>query len=138
MMYRADTSGMNGKISPETAVPCSSDESTLLSALTSVDLHADQAVNRTRRRVYGANLEMNQQRKDRRRQSRLVIVFSIGFLTLLTPALWSSLESFMAGAHFADPQTQAFLLPLMLFPGIVAAATIAFKRHHDREGRSEF
>ena len=113
------------------------DESVLLRALTTVDRQADLAVNRTRRRVYGANLDMDQQKKDRRKQGRLVVVFCIAFLTLLTPALWMSVESLLAGAHFADPQTQTYLLPLMLFPGIVAAAIIAFKKHHDRESRSE-
>lgn len=113
------------------------DQDALVRALTEVDSQSDLAVNRTRRRIYGANLDMDQQRKDRRRQRRFVIVFYLAFLTLLTPALWTSLESFMGGAHFADPQTQTYLLPLMLFPGIVAVATIAFKKHHDRESRRE-
>lgn len=113
------------------------DQDALLRALTGVDRQSDLAVSRTRRRVYGANLDMDEQRKYRRRQSRFVIVFYLAFLTLLTPALWTSLESFMGGAHFADPQTQTYLLPLMLFPGIVAVATIAFKKHHDRESRRE-
>jgi hypothetical protein len=124
-------------IKPASAEVSSMDEGALLRALTSVDRQTDLAVNRTRRRVYSANLDMDQQKKDRRKQGRLVAVFCVAFLTLLTPVLWTSLESLLSGAHFADPQTQTFLLPLMLFPGIVAVATIAFKKHHDRESRRE-
>ncbi len=121
-------------LSTETAP---ADENALLRALTGADQQTDLAVNRTRRRVYSAHLDMDQQKKDRSRQGRIVAVFCLAFVTLLTPALWTTLESFLGGAHFADPQTQTYLLPLMLFPGIVAAATIAFKKHHDRVSRRE-
>ena len=115
----------------------SSEQNALVTALTSADSRSDLAVSRTRRRVYGANLELNQQRQDRRRQSRLVTVFCLLFLVLLTPALWTTIESFLSGAHFADPQAQTYVLSLMLFPGIVAVAIIGFKKHQDREGRRE-
>ena len=110
----------------------------LLSALTGVDKRTDLAVNRTRRRVFSANLDRDQQKKDRRRQSRMMAVFCLFFLILLTPALWTSFDSFLAGAHFADTQAQMYLLPLMLFPGIVAIAIIGFKKQQDRESRREF
>ncbi len=112
-------------------------DNALLSALTGVDKQADLAVSRTRRRVYSANLDMDQQKKDRRKQSRMIAVFCLFFLILLTPALWTSIDSFLAGAHFADTQAQMYLLPLMLFPGIVAIAIIGFKRQQDRESRRE-
>jgi hypothetical protein len=53
-------------------------------------------------------------------------------VTLLAPAVWTSVLNFSAGAHFADLQTQIALLPMMLFPGIVAVATASYIRHHNR------
>lgn len=114
------------------------DDSALLRALTGVDKQIDLAVSRTRRRVFSANLDRDQHKKDLRKQSRMIVVFCLVFLILLTPALWTSIDSFLAGAHFADTQAQMYLLPLMLFPGIVAIAIIGFKKQQDREGRREF
>ena len=113
------------------------EDSALLNALTGVDKQTDLVVNRTRRRVFCANLDRDQQKKDRRKQSRMIAVFCLLFLILLTPALWTSIDSFLAGAHFVDTQAQMYLLPLMLFPGIVAIAIIAFKKQQDRESRRE-
>lgn len=135
-MGRLNMSGQTGR-EPLQADASLTEQSSLLRALTGVDQQTDLAVNRTRRRVLSANLDRHQQRRERVKQSRMVIVVCLAFLTLLTPALWTSVESFLGGAHFADPQMQTFLLPLMLFPGIIAAAIVVFKKHHDGENRRE-
>jgi hypothetical protein len=108
------------------------DQGTLVAALTSVDGRADLAVFRTRRRVYSTVIDMEEQRKGRSRQSKLAIVMFTIVIILLAPAVWTSVLNFSAGAHFADLQTQIALLPLMLFPGIVAVATASYMRHHNR------
>jgi hypothetical protein len=91
-----------------------------------------QPVFRTRRRVYSTVIDMEEQRKGRSRQSKLAIVMFTIVIILLAPAVWTSVLNFSAGAHFADLQTQIALLPLMLFPGIVAVATASYMRHHNR------
>ena len=104
----------------------------LVQALTGSDAQADQTVSRTRRIVHSTVLNMEEQRRTRRNKSGLFLLASIVCLTLLAPALWSSVDSFLGGGHFGDPQTQAYLLSVMLFPGIVAAAIAAVVRTRNR------
>ncbi len=104
----------------------------LVHALTSSDDQSAQTVSRTRRIVHSTVLNMEDQRRSRRTKSGLFLFASVVCLTLLAPALWSSVDSFLGGGHFGDPQTQAYLLSLMLFPGIVAAAIAAIVRTRNR------
>ena len=104
----------------------------LVQALTGSDRQADQTVSRTRRIVHSTVLNMEDQRRTRRTNSGLFLLASVICITLLAPALWSSVDSFMGGGHFSDPQTQTYLLGVMLFPGIVAAAIAAFVRTRKR------
>jgi hypothetical protein len=104
-----------------------------MGALVGCDARADMAVSRTRRVVHSTVINMEEQRQKRRKKVGLTLLVSLLFLTLLAPALWSSMDSFVAGGHFADLQTQTYLLGVMLFPGIVAAAIAGFtwqRRQH--------
>ncbi len=111
----------------------SSTRDELMGALVGCDARADMAVSRTRRVVHSTVINMEEQRQKRRKKVGLTLLVSLLFLTLLAPALWSSMDSFVAGGHFADLQTQTYLLGVMLFPGIVAAAIAGFtwqRRQH--------
>ena len=100
----------------------------LLRALTGCDAQEGLAVSRTRRVVHGAVLNMEEESANRRRKTGIALLATLLFLTLLAPALWSSVDAFAAGNHFGDMQTQSYLLGVMLFPGIVAAAIAGFTR----------
>jgi hypothetical protein len=114
--------------SPSASNPGISSRDELVRALTGCDAQEGMAVSRTRRVVHGTVLNMEEQRTNRRKKMGVVLLASILFLTLLAPALWSSVDSFAAGAHFGDIQTQSYLLGVMLFPGIVAGAIAGFMR----------
>ena len=107
----------------------------LVRALTGCDAREGLAVSRTRRVVHGAVIHMEEQRTNSRKKTGTVLLVALLFLTLLAPALWSSVDSFAAGSHFADMQTQTYLLGVMLFPGIVAAAIAGFTRQRANSRR---
>jgi hypothetical protein len=120
----------------ERSVPgLSSSQDDLVRALTGCDLQADLAVSRTRRNVQSTVINMGEERQTRRRNAGLVLLASLLFLTLLVPALWSSVDTFAAGSHFADMQTQSYLLGVMLFPGIIVAAIAVFTRQRNQGRR---
>ncbi len=110
----------------------SSSHGDLIQALTGSDLKTDLAVSRTRRNVQSTLINMEEQSASRRKKTGMGILLSILFLTLLAPALWSSVDSFAAGSHFADFQTQTYLLGVMLFPGILAAAIAVIARQRNQ------
>jgi hypothetical protein len=113
----------------------SSSPDDLVRALTGCDAREGLAVSRTRRNVHNTVISMEEQRSSRRKKAGLVFLVSLLFLTLLAPALWSSVDSFVAGGHFADLQTQTYLLGVMLFPGFVAAAIAGFTRQRNQSRR---
>jgi hypothetical protein len=107
----------------------------LVRALVGCDTRADLAVSRTRRVVQSKVIDMEEQRQNQRKKIGLTALVSLLFLTMLAPALWSSVDTFAAGAHFADLQTQTYLFGVMLFPGIVAAALAGFLRLRSQHRR---
>jgi len=114
------------------------EQGALLRALIEVDRETDQAVTRTRRRIYNTVAGIEEQRKTRRKQTGVILGASVLFITLLAPALWSSVETFRDGANFSDLQAQVYLLALMLFPVLIAAATAACLRHRRAEDREDY
>jgi hypothetical protein len=112
-----------------------SSQEELVRALTGSDAQEGLAVSRTRRNVHNTVINMEEQRSSRRKKAGLVFLVSLLFLTLLAPALWSSMDSFVAGGHFADLQTQTYLLGVMLFPGFVAAAIAGLTRQRNQNRR---
>lgn len=118
-------------------VVSAAEQDALLHALTSADRRSDIAVARTRRRIYGAMEDMQAQRSGRRKQTGLVLMISVLFVLLLSPAIWCAVEVFRGGAHFVDMQTQTYLLALMLFPAIVAAGIAGYLRNQRRDNQHE-
>ncbi len=94
----------------------------LLSALAGHHAQAGLAVGeRTRRAVRNFTLDREERRETTRRNFGLAAFAGLGLLMLLAPALWSSVDDFFGGEHFADLHTQVTLLLLVLFMAVLAA-----------------
>ncbi len=102
----------------------------LVQALTGLDASASLAVaQRTRRAVREASLNIREDQKRRRRNKGIALLVAVGFLTLLTPALWSGVDDIFAGEHLSDLPTMVTLLALTLFSAILAALIASWKGH---------
>jgi hypothetical protein len=112
----------------------------IIQALSGMDASASLAVaHRTRRAVREAALQIREDRSRRRRNRGLALLIATGFLTLLTPALWSGVDDFFAGEHISDLPTMFTLLALTLFSAIVGALLASWKNHQSlRLGKRNF
>ncbi len=112
----------------------------LLRALSGLDAGATLAVaQRTRRSVREAGANMREQAQRRRRNRGMALLLAVGFLTLLTPALWSGVDEIFAGEHLSDLPAMFTLLALTLFSAVVAALVASWKGHQPlRYGRRNF
>lgn len=112
----------------------------LVQALTGLDASASLAVaQRTRRAVREAALSLREDQKRRRRNRGMALLIAVGFLTLLTPALWSGVDEIFAGEHLSDLPTMVTLTALMLFSAVVAALLASWKNHQPvRSGKRNF
>jgi hypothetical protein len=112
----------------------------LTGAMTGMDASASLAVaHRTRRAVREAALHIREDRRRRRRNKGLALLLVTGFLTLLTPALWSGVDEIFAGEHLSDLPAMVTLTALMLFSAVVAALLASWKNHQPlRYGRRNF
>jgi hypothetical protein len=116
------------------------DDSDILQALTGLDASASLGVaQRTRRAVREAATNLREDRKRRHRNKGLALLVAVGFLTLLTPALWSGVDEIFAGEHLSDLPTMITLLALTLFSAVVAALIASWKNHEPvRFGKRNF
>jgi hypothetical protein len=112
----------------------------LVGALTGLDANASLAVAlRTRRAVREAALNLREDQKRRQRNKGIALLVAVGFITLLTPALWSGLDELFAGEHLSDLPTMVTLLALTLFSAILAALIASWRGHQPlRYGRRNF
>ncbi len=102
----------------------------LVHALTGLDASASLAVaQRTRRAVREAALNLREDQKRRRRNKGMALLIAVGFLTLLTPALWSGVDEIFAGEHLSDLPTMVTLTALTLFSAVIAALLASWKNH---------
>lgn len=102
----------------------------LVQVLTGLDASVSLAVaQRTRRAVREASLNIREDQKRRRRNKGVALLVAVGFLTLLTPALWSGVDEIFAGEHLSDLPTMVTLLALTLFSAILAALIASWKGH---------
>ncbi|MGI8771596.1 MAG: hypothetical protein ACR2JE_09170 [Acidobacteriaceae bacterium] len=107
----------------------------LLGALTGKDAQGSRrAAERTRRAVRMAVVARREQQVDRRHNLGVAIACCLGISILLTPALWSSVDDFIAGEHFGDIPTQVALLLMMLFPAIIAALIAGWRTQSVEDG----
>jgi hypothetical protein len=112
----------------------------LISALTGFNANAELAVaQRTRRTIRDKAESLREARKRRRRNNGFALLSALGFLMLLTPALWSGVDEIFAGEHLSDLPTMVTLGGLTLFSTIVAALVASWKNHQPlRDGRRNF
>lgn len=102
----------------------------LIQALTGMDANASMAVaHRTRRAVRDAAFQIRDDRKRRRRNRGMALLIAAGFLTLLTPALWSGVDEFFAGEHISDMPAMFTMLAFTLFSAVIAALLASWKNH---------
>jgi hypothetical protein len=112
----------------------------LVKVLIGLDANSSLAVaQRTRRSVREAAANMRDEAQRRRRNKGFALLLVMGFLMLLTPALWSGVDEIFAGEHLSDLPTMVTLLALTLFSAVVAALIASWKGHQPlRYGRRNF
>jgi hypothetical protein len=112
----------------------------LIKVLTGFDASRGLAVaQRTRRSVRDAAANLRDEAQRRRRNKGFALLLVMGFLMLLTPALWSGVDEIFAGEHLSDLPTMVTLLALTLFSAVVAALIASWKGHQPlRYGRRNF
>jgi len=134
MPHSSGTDGFTSRGSSETG------NSELIDALAGLDASATIAVaQRTRRAVREAAANLREDHKRLRRNRGMALLVAVGFLTLLTPALWSGVDEIFAGEHISDLPTMVTLLALTLFSAVVAALIASWKGHQlQRYGKRNF
>ena len=106
----------------------------LVQMLSGLSASQDLAVvQRTRRAVYHAALEMRQRRARRRRNLGFALLAFISFFALLTPALWSAVDDVLAGEQpFDDMHGMVMSLVLLFFSTVLAALIAGWRHQHSR------
>jgi hypothetical protein len=91
-------------------------------------------VQRTRRILRAAALEIADRRRSQRRALGFALLAFLIMLVLLGPAIWNSVEDLVTGEHLADLAAQVTILLVILFPAMLAALIASWKgdRLHDR------
>jgi hypothetical protein len=91
-------------------------------------------VQRTRRAMRAAALEMVERRRRQRRALGFALLAFLSILLFLGPAIWNSVEDLLMGEHFADLAGQVTMSLVLLFPAVLAALIASWKgqRLHDR------
>ncbi len=100
----------------------------LVDALSGLNAQADLAVvQRTRRAVMAAALQMSNAEVRRRRQVGIVLLAFVGLVVLLTPAIWSVADDLFSGEHFQDMPAMTMSLIVTLFSAIFAALIVHWR-----------
>jgi hypothetical protein len=108
----------------------------LVDAFAGLDAQADQAVvQRTRRAVMAAAVQMGNAEIRHRRQVGIVLLAFVGLVVLLTPAIWSVADDLFSGEHFQDMPAMTMSLIVTLFSAIFAALIVHWRgrRTQDHE-----
>ncbi len=114
-------------------VPPSGDAQ-LLDSLSGLDAQADLAVvQRTRRAVMTAALQMGNAEVRRRRQAGIVLLAFVGLVVLLTPAIWSVADDLFSGEHFQDMPTMTMSLIVTLFSAIFASLIVHWRSRRTQD-----
>jgi hypothetical protein len=109
----------------------------LLRSLAGLDADEERSTAQTaRRRVAGKMLSVREQKKITRRRRAIAIMASVGVLLLITPVIWSSVDSFIGEGHFGDLGPQITFFIIVLFPALLAALIAAWRNGlDDRHGK---
>lgn len=113
-MSKPPTSGY-----PVAQAPSSSSE--LVAALSGLDANRDRALtNRTRRAVQEAASDLREGRHLTRRSGAIALLTLAGFLMLLSPAIWSSVDDMLGGEFLLDLPGMIAALAFTLFAAVAA------------------
>ena len=109
--------GIGGNIHGE--APTESAE--LIAALSGLDAGRERALgNRTRRAVHNAAADLEEGRHLGRRSGAIALLILAGFLMLLSPAIWSSVDDVLGGEFMLDLPGMVAALAFTLFAAIAA------------------
>lgn len=101
----------------------------LVQMLSGLDARAGMAtVQRTRRVVMGAVYEMRDQRSQNRRNVAIAALTIVVLATVLTPAIWSSVDDFLGGEHFSDLPSMVMMLIVLLFSAMLGALIVGLRQ----------
>jgi membrane glycosyltransferase len=103
-------------------------EPQMIEMLTGMNASADmQVVQRTRRAVLQAATELREQQKRNRRNGAIVALTISVLAMLLTPAIWSSVDDFLAGGDLFELHSMVLVLIALLFSTILGALLIGLR-----------
>lgn len=120
---------MNGpQLHTDTSPDSQFAEPQLIEMLTGMNASADmQVVQRTRRAVLQAATELREQQKRNRRNGAIVALAISVLAMLLTPAIWSSVDDFLAGGDLFELHSMVLVLIALLFSTILGALLIGLR-----------
>ncbi len=102
------------------------DAADLMTALTGLDAGETQRVaERTRRVVTGSAGNLRERREVSGRSRNLAIAVAVLVLLLITPLIWSTVDSLMGDQHLTDTASELSLLGLLLGSTIFGAMLVA-------------
>ena len=120
---------MNGpQLHTDTSPDSQFAEPQMIEMLTGMNASADmQVVQRTRRAVLEAATELREQQKRNRRNGAIVALAISVLAMLLTPAIWSSVDDFLAGGDLFELHSMVLVLIALLFSTILGALLIGLR-----------
>ena len=124
-------SSVNPNVDPQPVDP------QLVQMLSGMNTNASMAVvQHTRRVVLRAATELREQRIRNRRTLGIVTLTIVVLGMLLTPAIWSSMDDFLAGENMSDSSGMIMALIAMLFSAVLGALIIGLRLQQNvRHGR---
>jgi hypothetical protein len=88
-------------------------------------------VQRTRRAVMEAANELREQKRRNRRTAAIVALTVTVLGMLLTPAIWSSVDDFLAGGDLFELHSMVMVLIALLFSTVLSALVVGIRSQQD-------
>ena len=109
----------------------------IIEMLAGMNANADMlVVQRTRRAVMEAAHELREQKRRNRRSAAIVALTVTVLGMLLTPAIWSSVEDFLAGGDLFELHSMVMVLSALLFSTVLSALIVGLRsQQHMPRGR---
>jgi hypothetical protein len=109
----------------------------IIEMLAGMNANADMlVVQRTRRAVMEAAHELREQKRRSRRNAAIVALTVTVLAMLLTPAIWSSVEDFLAGGDLFELHSMVMVLSALLFSTVLSALIVGLRsQQHVPRGR---
>ncbi len=109
----------------------------IIEMLAGMNATADMlVVQRTRRAVMEAANELREQKRRNRRSAAIIALTVTVLAMLLTPAIWSSVEDFLAGGDLFELHSMVMVLSALLFSTVLSALVVGLRsQQHMPRGR---